>query len=133
MSNPFENLKLKTATYKELGVAMVIIAIATFPYLHDVLPLSEEPFHGFSTMRVFGYMLLMNLFAHFGWLTAFFIAKGKSYRFAFLVPVCLSAYQIFIILFDLRDSELNTINTKFILFITLSLFVVINYFRTHRK
>lgn len=133
-----EKKKSKTATfrftYKEFAIALFIIVVATFPYLHDIIPLSEdENFHGFSTMRVFVYMFLFHIYAHIGWLAAFFLAKGKSFRFAFLVPVVLSAYQVFLILFDLRSTELNSINLKFILFIVLSLFVVIHYFKNMKN
>lgn len=120
-------------TYKEFAIALFIIVVATFPYLHDIIPLSDEAFHGFTSMRVFTYMALFHIYAHIGWLAAFFLAKGKSFRFAFLVPVVLSAYQVFLILFDLRSTELNSINLKFILFIVLSLFVVIHYFKNMKN
>lgn len=137
-NSPLKKWKSKIATFKvsfkELGIALLIIAFATFPYLHDILPLSKsETFHGFSSMRVFSFMLLINVYSHLGWLIAFFLAKGKSYRFALLVPIGLSAYQISIILFNLKKTELNSINIKFILFITLSLFVVIHYFKNAKR
>ncbi len=118
---------------KNFWVAVGIIVISTLPYLHDVFEFPPGEYFGFSTIRVFYFMLLSALFAHLGWLFAFFEAKRKPYRFVLLVPVALSLYQIIIILAGLRESKLNEVSTKFIIILILSLVLILNYFIGKRK
>ncbi|WP_291867378.1 hypothetical protein [Maribacter sp.] len=138
---------------KELLKAVAIIVLSSLPYIHDVITIrggtfptwvpdwgiqqfltnSEGYVVGFSTYRVFIYTLLIHVFAHLGYLGWFFEAKDKLYRPFLLVPVSLSLYQIFVIMFDIRGTELNTPNTKIILTIVISSLLAINFFFNNNK
>ena len=123
-------MKSKILMSKNFWVAVGIILISTVPYLHDVIEFDEGGFLGFSTKRVFLFMLLINVYAHLGWLFAFFLAKNKPYRFALLVPVSLSFYQIVILLTGLKDTPLNEVTTKFVIIIIAVLILIIKYFNS---
>ncbi|WP_298485846.1 hypothetical protein [uncultured Maribacter sp.] len=138
---------------KELLKAVAIIVLSSLPYIHDVITIrggtfptwvpdlgiqefltnSEGYVVGFSSYRVFIYTLLIHVFAHLGYLGWFFEARDKLYRPFLLVPVALSLYQIFVIMFDIRGTELNTPNTKIILTIVISSLLAINFFFNNKK
>lgn len=146
-------LKSKIKILKELIKAMAIIALSSFPYIHDIITVrtgdlatwvpdlgiqdflidSKGDILGYSSYRVFLYMLLIHIFAHIGYVGWFFDAKDKLYRPFLLVPVILSLYQIILILFDARANDLNDPNTKFVLTIALSIILVINFFLNNKK
>ena len=129
-------------------IALLIIVASSFPYIHDMISARDGSISGwvpnfgiaalitdaegyvlgFSSYRVFLYMLFMQLFAHLGWLGWFFSAKGKAYRFALLVPVGLSLYSICLILFNLRNTNFNEPSVKFGITIGLSLLLIVNFF-----
>ncbi|WP_298475287.1 hypothetical protein [uncultured Maribacter sp.] len=138
---------------KELLKAMAIIILSSLPYIHDVITVrggtfpawvpdmgiqelltnSEGYILGFSSYRVFIYTLFIHVFAHLGYLGWFFEAKDRLYRPFLLVPVSLSLYQIFVIMFDIRGTQLNTPNTKIILTIVISSLLAINFFFNNNK
>ena len=143
----------KIEILKQLFKAVTIIALSSLPYIHDVITISGGEFPswvpdwgiqqfltnsegyvlGFSSYRVFLYIFLIHLFAHLGYVGWFFEAKNKLYRPFLLVPVILSLYQITIILFDARRTDLNDPNTKFVLTITLSIILAINFFFNNKE
>ncbi|WP_299433401.1 hypothetical protein [uncultured Maribacter sp.] len=146
-------MKLKKEILKELLKAVAIIVLSSLPYIHDIITIrgstfpswvpdwgiqefltnSEGYVAGFSTYRVFIYTFLIHLFAHLGYVGWFFEAKDKLYRPFLLVPVSLSLYQIILILFDFRSSDLNEPHVKIILTIVISSLLAINFFFNNNK
>jgi hypothetical protein len=126
----WDSVKAKS---QHLWVALGIIGITSLPYLHDLIPvLPEGEVFGYSSWRSFLWSTGMYVFSHLGWLFAYFLAKGKPYRFAILIPVFLSLYQIIIIFTDMRDNAtLNGISAKLIIVLTLSVLLTINFFKNN--
>ncbi|WP_211333204.1 hypothetical protein [Maribacter vaceletii] len=144
---------MKKEILKELFKAVAIIALSSLPYIHDVITIrggafpawvpdwgieefltnSEGYIAGFSSYRVFIYTFLIHLFAHLGYVGWFFDAKDKLYRPFLLVPVSLSLYQIILILFDFRSSDLNEPHIKIVLTIAISSLLAINFFFNNKK
>ena len=138
---------------KNLMVSLGIIFISSLPYLHDLITIRGEGLApwvpdlgiekaltdadgkvmGFSSYRVFLYTMLIHLFAHVGWVGWMLDAKGKSYRFALLVPVVLSGYTIALLLFNARATEFNKPDTKFYLTLFLSIIVILNFFINYKR
>lgn len=134
-------------------VSLGIIFISSLPYLHDLITIRGEGLApwvpdlgiekaltdadgkvmGFSSYRVFLYTLLIHLFAHIGWVGWMLDAKGKSYRFALLVPVVLSGYTVALLLFNARATEFNEPDTKFYLTLFLSIIVILNFFINYKR
>ena len=134
-------------------VSLGIIFISSLPYLHDLITIRGEGLApwvpdlgiekaltdadgkvmGFSSYRVFLYTMLIHLFAHVGWVGWMLDAKGKSYRFALLVPVVLSGYTIALLLFNARATEFNEPDTKFYLTLFLSIIVILNFFINYKR
>lgn len=134
-------------------VSLGIIFISSLPYLHDLITIRGEGLApwvpdlgiekaltdadgkvmGFSSYRVFLYTMLIHLFAHVGWVGWMLDAKGKSYRFALLVPVILSGYTIALLLFNARATEFNEPDTKFYLTLFLSIIVILNFFINYKR
>ncbi|UOB19262.1 hypothetical protein [Abyssalbus ytuae] len=114
---------------KNLWVALTVIVVSMLPFIHDMIQLGPGEFLGFSSRRVFLYMVAINVFSHIGWILAFFLAKDKPYRFSLLVPVSLSLYNIIILVTGLKDTGLNEATTKFFIVMILSTLLIIKYFR----
>ena len=134
-------------------VSLGIILISSLPYFHDLITIRGEGLApwvpdlgiekaltdadgkvmGFSSYRVFLYTLLIHLFAHIGWVGWMLDAKGKSYRFALLVPVVLSGYTVALLLFNARATEFNEPDTKFYLTLFLSIIVILNFFINYKR
>ncbi len=110
-------------------VAILIVLVSSLPYLHDQAPRGGGEFYGFSSLRVFLYLVFTNLFAHLGWLIAFFIAKGKPYRFALLVPVTLSLYVLIVNILNLKATSFHDLTTRYIIIMVIILGLVLNYFK----
>ncbi len=145
--------KSQRAILKSLLVSLGIIFISSLPYLHDLITIRGEGLApwvpdlgiekaltdadgkvmGFSSYRVFLYTLLIHLFAHVGWVGWMLDAKGKSYRFALLVPVVLSGYTVALLLFNARATEFNEPDTKFCLTLFLSIIVILNFFINYKR
>ncbi len=145
--------KSQRAILKSLLVSLGIIFISSLPYLHDLITIRGEGLApwvpdlgiekaltdadgkvmGFSSYRVFLYTLLIHLFAHIGWVGWMLDAKGKSYRFALLVPVVLSGYTVTLLLFNARATEFNEPDTKFYLTLFLSIIVILNFFINYKR
>lgn len=140
--------KSRSGILNGLWKAVAIISLSSLPYIHDVITIRGEGLKGwvpdfgirellrssdgyilgFSSYRVFIYTLFIHLFGHIGWLGWFFEAEGKNYRFALLVPIILSLYQILIIVSNSRNTTFNEPDTKFYITILLSTALTINYF-----
>lgn len=140
MKTQLEKTKLKTKTSakviaKHFWVALMIIGISMLPYLHDLLPnLPEGEIFGYSSWKSFLWSTSMYIFSHLGWLFAYYLAKGKPYRFAILIPVFLSLYQIIIIFANLRGSAvLNGISAKLVITFFISILLIINFFKNNRN
>lgn len=145
--------KSRRTILKNLMVSLGIIFISSLPYLHDLITIRGEGLApwvpdlgiekaltdadgkvmGFSSYRVFLYTLLIHLFAHIGWVGWMLDAKGKSYRFALLVPVVLSGYTVALLLFNARATEFNEPDTKFYLTLFLSIIVILNFFINYKR
>lgn len=111
--------RLKTTIY-----SVLILLASTMPYIHDLFPRGVD-FPGYSSSRVFLYIVLINLFGLIGWLVAYAHAKGKSYRFIMWLPILTTTYQIFIHILNLKSSSFNEINLKMILtFVGFTLLVI---------
>ncbi|NJB38124.1 MULTISPECIES: hypothetical protein [Flavobacteriaceae] len=125
-----------------------IIMMATLPFLHDLITSSGEGTNswvpdlgiekfltdeegyivGYSSYRIFLYNLLLHLSIHLSFLGWFLDAHGKSYRAALLVPVGVSFYQLIMILTNARFTEYNSLTSKFLVVLVLSLLLGVNYF-----
>ena len=153
MSNkPLIRTKSQRTILKNLTVSILIICVSSLPYIHDLITIkgeglapwvpdfglekaltaSDGKVMGFSSYRVFLYTLLIHLFAHIGWVGWMMDAKGKSYRFALLVPVVLSGYTVALLLFNARATKYNEPDTKFYLTLILSLIVIFNFFFNYK-
>lgn len=135
-----------------MKVALGVVIISSLPYLHDIITVRGEGLKnwvpnfgikeyltdsqgyiaGFSSYRVFIYTLSIHLFAHIGWVGFFYVAKTKPYRFFILVPVTLSLYQVFIILFNYRSTKFNDVNTKIIITLIISICLILNFFLNNK-
>ncbi|MFS4493397.1 hypothetical protein [Maribacter sp. 2308TA10-17] len=144
--------KLKTKIPSGFWIAMAIVSLSSLPYLHEAITtfnsglqkwvpiLGIENFLtdnqgkvlGFSTYRMFLYTLFIFLFTEFSWLAWLFVSKRTSYYYALFIPVVMGAYQILIILFNLRKSVANTPEVKLILLLGISLISVLAYLKKNR-
>ena len=144
---------MKLKTLKNLLAALGIIFISSLPYIHDMITFRNGDIKGwvpdfglqelltdtngnvmgFSSYRVFIYMLFIHLFAHIGWVGWFFDAKGKSYRFFLLVPVFLSAYTVALLLLNARATEFNEPDTKFYITLGLSIILILHFFINRKE
>ena len=148
-----EEKKSKTEILKNFLIAVTIIGLSSLPYIHDIITVrngdlqgwvpdwglknlltdNEGYVLGFSNYRVFIYTLSIHLFAHIGYAAWFFEARGKLYRPFILVPVILSMYQVFIILFDWRFTDFNQPTIKIIITISLSLLLAYNFYYNNKE
>ena len=82
-------------------------------YIHDCgLFDDSDGFGGFSTMRVGVFMTSIYLLALFLGIRAFIESRGKIYRVAYLVPIVMLAYQLFVHILNAREETVNEFNTK---------------------
>ena len=152
-NNLLTKTKSRKGILKNLLAAIGIIFLSSLPYIHDMITIRGEGLQswvpdfglqelltdkngkvmGFSSYRVFIYTLSIHLFAHIGWVGWMLDAKGKSYRFALLVPVVLSGYTVALLLFNARATEFNEPDTKFYITIVLSILVIVNFFINNRN
>ena len=140
MRMQLEKTKSKTKTWtktstKHLWVALGIIVISLLPYLHNLFPnLPEGGVLGYSSWNAFLWSTGMYLSIHIAWLIAYKLSIGKPYRFALLIPVFLSLYQLVIIFTNQKSSAiLNGINIKLGLVVILSIFLIINFFKNNNN
>jgi uncharacterized membrane protein len=110
--------KLRTAIY-----SVLILAASLMPYIHDLFPKGVD-FPGYSSSRVFLYIVLINVFGLIGWLLFFIHAKGRSYRFIIILPVLTTTYQICLHILNLKETSFNELNLKFILTFFIFVFLV---------
>jgi ABC-type uncharacterized transport system permease subunit len=110
--------------------SLLIVFIATLPYIHDLIPVGYLPdFFGFSDLRVFLYIVLNHVFALIGWILAYHLARKKNWRFVLWLPIMTTTYEIILKILNLRSTGLNEINVKFALTILLFTSLVVWYFK----
>jgi hypothetical protein len=119
--------KLKTAIF-----SVLILAASLMPYIHDLFPKGVD-FPGYSSSRVFLYIVLINTFGLIGWLLFFIHAKGRSYRFIIILPVLTTTYQICLHILNLKETSFNELNLKFILTFFIFVFLVGWYYIAKAK
>jgi hypothetical protein len=119
--------KLKTAIY-----SVLILVASLMPYIHDLFPKGVD-FPGYSSSRVFLYIVLINTFGLIGWLLFFIHAKGRSYRFIIILPVLTTTYQICLHILNLKETSFNELNLKFILTFFIFVFLVGWYYIAKTK
>jgi len=129
---------------------LFIIALSTLPFLHDIIMersgdlkswvpviglenlLSNQngTIGGFGMYRVFIYFLMIHIYAHLGWLGAFiyYDLPRKKIRPFLLLPVVISLYSVFVILFNWQETGFNKPNLKFYVSILLTILLAINFF-----
>jgi len=140
-------------TSKHIQAALGILIISMLPYLHNILTYENgEPknwlidsgiikaltwtdgyIFGYSTFSVFVYMVTINFTNLIAWFLCLHFAQGKPYRFVIFFPVVLSAYQFFIVIFNLRFTQLNELSSKVIVFLCVALLCLINFYIKSRK
>jgi len=150
MSKTLEDTNLRTSIElnKHLWVAMGIVLCSLLPFVHDIITdnegairswmpdfgivdfLTNEEGHiwGYSSYSVFLFIGGIYVSIFLGWLVSFYLAKNKPYRFAFLLPTVLTGYQLFLIAFNLKTTELNSIDAKIILFLLLVIVLAFKFF-----
>ncbi|MEE9377511.1 MAG: hypothetical protein V3V33_05700 [Candidatus Lokiarchaeia archaeon] len=115
--------------YKNGVISALIISLAILPFLHDLIPRELSfTFSGYTSLRVFVYIVLTNIFALIAFIGWFIEAKGKQYRFALLVPIIMNTYQLLIYVLNMKKSTFNDFDFKIYISIILSLVITINYF-----
>ncbi|TPN84510.1 MARVEL/CASP family protein [Aquimarina algicola] len=117
---------------KEIVIGLLILLCSILPYIHDAIP-KEKTFPGYSSLRVFLYVTMINFFGLIGWLIAYFESKGKRYRFIMIIPVINILYQLFVYIFNLKKTSFNDLNLKIILTFIVSFFVFAFYFKRKIK
>ncbi len=116
-------------TSKEFVIGALILICSLLPYIHDAIPRETQAgISGYSSLRVFLYITLINVFGLVGWLIAYFEAKGKRYRFVMIVPIMNIVYQLFIYILNLKKTSFNDLNLKFLITFIVSVMVFIFYF-----
>ena len=99
------------------------------PYIHDIIPRNTQAgISGYSSLRVFLYVLLINLFGLIGWIVAYYEAKEKRYRFVMIVPIINITYQVFIYIMNLKKTSFNDLNLKFLITFVASVLIFLFYF-----
>lgn len=143
MSKAHINLILKQYTGKKyLWVAMSIVLCSLLPFLCDLLTdhttgkpknwlpnlgivdfltLEDGTIWGYSDYGIFLFITGLYVSVFLGWVMIFYLTKYKPYRFVFLYPVLLTGCQLFIIIFNLKTTELNTLTIKITLLLLLVL------------
>jgi hypothetical protein len=96
------------------------------PYIHDAIPTGIE-YPGYSSLRVFLYVLFINIFGLAGWIVAWVNAKKKNYRFVIALPVISTTYQIIVHICNLKSTSFNDLNVKFIVSFTSFAIITIWY------
>jgi hypothetical protein len=116
-------------TSKEFVIGAFILICSLLPYIHDAIPRETQAgISGYSSLRVFLYITLINVFGLIGWLMAYFEAKGKRYRFVMIIPIINIAYQLFIYILSLKKTSFNDLNLKFLITFIVSVLVFLFYF-----
>jgi hypothetical protein len=119
----------KRAIYRDFLIGGLILLSSILPYIHDAIPKGMSAgISGYSSLRVFLFVVLINLFGLIGWVIAYFEARGKRYRFVIIVPIINITYQVFIYILNLKKTSFNDLNLKFIITFTVSLLVFLFYF-----
>lgn len=110
-----------------------MVLVSSLPYFHEIVTVKGQPgvadwvpvlgiqalladaknnSLGFSSYRVFLYVISIQLFSGLGWLAWFVASKGKRYSLALCVPLVMAVYQMAVILGGLRAGVANTWEVK---------------------
>ncbi len=126
--------KSKKTIFKNLLVALLIIAMSFLPYLHDFeIFKGMKGFSGFSSLRIGIWVVSLFMVGLSGWIFAFLNSKGKQYRMAMLAPIFMLSFQLLIYLFDSRKTTTNEFSTKILLNLCLAVVLVVLYFYGLKK
>ncbi len=129
MKNYLIKTKYKKEIFKEFVIGGLILLCSILPYIHDIVPKGiPSKISGYSSLRVFLYVVLVNLFGLIGWLIAYFEAKGKRYRFVIIVPIINVLYQLCIYILNLKKTSFNDINLKFLITLSACILIFLFYF-----
>ena len=156
---PLIKKKLKKVIRKilqnDLTKATIIVLLSLLPFLHDIITIRGQGVvswlpdlgiekmltystedgrtlvHGFSSYRVFLYTLFIHLSAAIGW-SGWFLVCRKRYRFAILVPLTLSFYTVFVLLFNAKATRFGAANSKLLIVICLSILIVLRFFLNYK-
>lgn len=134
MKNHSTKTKSTTTISKDIIIGGLILLCSVLPYIHDAVPReTESGISGYSSLRVFLYITLINVFGLVGWLIAYMEAKGKRYRFVIIIPIINIAYQLFIYILNLKKTSFNDLNLKFLITFVISVLVFVFYFTRKLK
>lgn len=104
--------KSKTLTYSAV-ITLLIFTASFLPYLHDLKYFEGlDGFSGFSSFRTGIWVVCLFVWGVSGWITSFINSKGKTYRFALLVPIVMGLYQLIIYVLDSRELSVNDYSIK---------------------
>lgn len=120
---------MKIALETKVVTIGIFLACLT-PYIYIFF--EESSFENdYTGARFLAYAHAKNLFALIAWCFAFYLAKGKEYRFVFLLPILLLTYQFITFGLRLENTVLNLNVTKAL--ITVSLFSLLTTWFYIRK
>lgn len=143
----------KIVTPKVVLAWLVIAAISTFPFFHDIVSprglgiqnwvpfngfeglvkLGEENFWGFRSYRALVLTVFVQLFAQLMWAGWWLDAKYSIYKPFLLVPLGLSFFELTIILMVQKDAYLNKPDIKLFLVLAFGVFLGILYYFKNKK
>lgn len=122
-----EKTKSKKTIYKAIVIGTLAFTAAFLIFAHDAIARGVKGYFGFSSMRVMVWTISILVFGIAGWFNAFYNAKGKLYKFTYLVPILIATYQLLIYVFDARKTDFNQLNTKTMITFT-AIGAVIGYY-----
>lgn len=131
-----------------MAVTMGIFLCSLLPFLHDIittetgkpkawvpdlgivdfLTMADGKVWGYSSYGVFLYLGGLQCTLFLGWLLALHFARNRSYRFALYFPTILFGYQFLLVVFNLRQTQLNDLDYKIILTLVLGIVLTLNFF-----
>ncbi len=132
MNNHLKKKNSKKTIYKSFIFAFAIVLCAFLPFIHDLVPRGID-YPGYSSLRTFLYVALENLFGLIGWSLFLWQSKGKMYRFAILVPVLMTFYQLIIYIVNLKKTSFNDVNIKLVITFVVIIIIVVIYFKQKLK
>ncbi len=129
MNKELKKARSKKATYKEILLALLILAMSFLPYLHDFdVFKGVKGFSGFSSLRIGIWATSLFVVAISGWVFAFLGHKGKSYRFVILAPIFMLSFQLAVYLLDARKTTINDFNWKVVINLIFALFIIVFFY-----
>lgn len=125
--------KSKTKTFKALLYAILVLIITIFTYVASLVPYNIEGYFGFSSLRVTINQISFYLFAFLASCRLFYIEKGRTYRFIYLIPIVVLGYNLLINIFDARQTYFNEFTPKIGLTFLVLLLITLYYFYKKAK